>query len=376
MFLKPLWILMALAAVAAVVAVVVSAVHRRRQKTKNRTRVNAACGSSPRARVPIFAMMVAQAGSPTSGPDRALAALVGMYARAACPLRIFAGVAEYYGSASAPTLAARFAKASDASTMAFKVNDHLRVLRAPIAEFPGTLTALEQVQRFLYRGEAYVLVIRPDTVLAQDWDTSLLAALSAAPHRSVVSMRPPPMGTPGTLGTFLGVASAQPPSFASFSIKAPVEGQLPAAIPALAWSSRLSFSEGPLPLGDAGALVSAMDDDVAMTSRLLLSGWVLQHPVERVGTKASSDADADADANRNPGATGTFLLPPSVQAHLGLSQAHNLVSVRGRLGLVPAPNPAHELAAKIGSSGDVLSMLARIDSRQKVQHRNLGLLVP
>jgi hypothetical protein len=357
MLFKPLWIIGVLALLGVVASVIGTAIMKKKTKARNKDRASQACGTNPEARVPIFVMMVAVGDQHTSAAIKTLASV---YGNAACPLRVFTGLADYYDSGAshaACALAAKFAKFADASTIPFKVGDNVRALRVPVAEFPGSLVALEQVQRFLYRGEVYILLVEPGVVLAAQWDVTLMLAIEAAPGRSVVSMRPPPPGTPGTVGTYLAVATARFPRFVAFNMKTPVEGELPPVVPALGWSSALSFSKGPLPLGDAAAMVSSgVGPDMAMTARMLLTGWVLQHPCARVATMIPAPAPETAFASTSA------MLHPAVAEHLGLDMVHDTVSARGRLGLVPGKNPPSELAAKVGSSGDVLSMLSRIET--------------
>lgn len=347
---KPLGIVGIVAALLIIGVLITTAIQRRRAKGKNKQRVNAACGDSPSARVPVFVMIVS-----TDNDGAALQTLLSVFAQAACPLRVFAGVAEYFAPGIVKPLPHRFTQAAESSTMPFKLGDHVRALRAPMDEYPGHLIALEQVQRFLYRGEPYVLIATPGVVLSPGWDTMLVQAMDAAPSRAVLSMHPPPPTTPGKLGTFLGVASHHP-TFASYAIKDPVEGGLPATIPALAWSSRLSFSRGPLPLANAGELAG----DAGMTARLLHSGWTLLHPTARPASQKDGPAARESPT--------PLSLPFDIAEHLGISVASQTVSARGRLGLVPPPNTPAEMTAKVGPQGDVLSMLSRIEvQRQQKQ---------
>jgi hypothetical protein len=153
---KPLGIVGIVAALLIIGVLITTAIQRRRAKGKNKQRVNAACGDSPSARVPVFVMIVS-----TDNDGAALQTLLSVFAQAACPLRVFAGVAEYFAPGIVKPLPHRFTQAAESSTMPFKLGDHVRALRAPMDEYPGHLIALEQVQRFLYRGEPYVLIATP-----------------------------------------------------------------------------------------------------------------------------------------------------------------------------------------------------------------------
>lgn len=358
---KPVWILAIVAGLVIVGALVGASLFRRRAKVRNKKKVNDACGASPDARVPVFVMLQAAGHADATAT---LQTLLSLFANAHCPLRVFVGLAEYTDAGTDnERLPARFARAAEASTMPFRLADHVRALHAPLHEHPGHWVAVEQVQRYLYRAEPFVLLVAPGVLMLPQWDTHLVAALQDAPPKTVLTCNPPPVGTPGTLGTFQAIGSATP-TFVTFSIRAPVEGALPKSIPALSWCSRMSFTRGPLPLGDAAALVQ--DPDAAMTCRLLVTGWVLHHPTARV---AVGDRQLSPSPSPSP-LPPRILLAPAVAHHLGIDQHLGTVSARGRLGLVPAPNPAYELTAKVGSSGDVLSMLSRLEVA--VQKKNLA----
>lgn len=351
-------------------------------RARNRAVATAACGASAAARVPIFVCLVAV------GPAQAEAALrtmVSLFAGAACPLRVYIGVAEYTDGAgttagAAPNLGERFLAASKRTPLPFALGDHVRVLRAPLAEFQGVNVAREQVQRFLYHAEKYVLVLAAGALVVSQWDVTLPAALAHAAagltvpdqplkRRVALTARLPPPTTPGTMGTYLGVHTARP-TFVSFSLRAPASGEAPPSVPALAWSGQLSFSEGPLPLAGGASLACASDDDAVMTGRLWNLGWALAHPSGRAATLSAADA---ALLESSPGCSPDFRpelqLAPSVLHALGIGPTGS-VTHRGRLGLVPGPNTAAELALKVGSTGDVLSMLSRIELQQRGSRRS------
>ena len=357
----------------------------RAARTRNRAVATAACGASASARVPIFVSIVA------AGPlqaDAALRTMVSAMGSATCPLRVYIGVAEYSDPTAPPTTAAgknladRFVHAAKQAAVPFELGDHVRILRAPLAEFAGVNVAREQVQRFLYHAEKYVLLLHPGVQLATGWDTTLPDALAHATRRAqegttgalqrrvVLSSRPPPATTPGTLGTFLGVHTARP-TFVSFPMRAPAGGTAAPSVPALAWSGQLSFCEGPLPLAGGAPLFDPAEDDAVMTSRLLTLGWVLAHPTARVASLTLGEGppegrEGGASRLASPWGAPGPALAPEVRRLLGISD-DNTVTHRGRLGLVPGPNCKDELAVKVGSTGDVLSMLSRIELQQRRQ---------
>jgi hypothetical protein len=375
-------------------------------KARNRSRVaaKAACAASPAARQPVFVMVVARGNAESAAAVRAL---VAAFERATCPLRVYAGVAEYVDSAHGiGPFVRRFESAAKSSTIPFKLLDHIRVLRAPVQEFEGYAVAREQVQRFLYRGEPYVVTLGATVVVQQGWDAALQAAVSELPPRSVVTAIPArtapdnlrvlqlldaapgapapvtPAGTPGaaasTMGTFLAVArcgEATGATLAAYPMRVPMGTDavsiLPRTVRALAWSPELSMCRGPMPLGSFSAAASGGNgaaggaesdtttEAVAVTGTLVDLGWTLHHPtgvvaatVPALGVPPNTNTAAPAAVSRLSGAA---------QRYLGLRLGAGSVENRARLGLAPGPNAAEEVAVKIGSVGDVLSTLSRIE---------------
>jgi hypothetical protein len=347
---------------------------RRAARTKNRAAATLTCGSSPGARVPIFVSIVAVGDAQVAA---ALRSIHQAFVAAACPLRVYIGVAEYSDESSqSRNVGERFVATAKSSAIPFELGDHVRVLRAPQREFAGFNVAREQLQRFLYHAETFVAVVGPGCMLAKDWDMSLPAALAFAarkyPTKKIVLSGHPALPTsPGTLGTFLALASGRP-TFMGLPFRMPPDEDPPLAVPALAWTGRLSFCEGPLPLAGAAAVDSHADDDVFMTARLMALDWQLMHFVKRVGTMSAADERAlkfeQDDQPPSLVQIGQQLpLPASVASALGLLGSK--VTHRGRLGLVAGTNSKEELALKVGTTGDVLSMLSRIEVQSRVQSR-------
>jgi hypothetical protein len=348
-----------------------SAITRAKARAANVRAAKAACGSSPAARQPVFVMMVVP--GPEAEPA-AMQSLVAAFENAACPLRVVVGVAEYTAPDSVlQPLAARFAAAAKASAMPFQLAHHLRVLQAPVTEFPGAAAAREQVQRFLYHGEPYVATIEPGVLLAKGWDKTLQAALAGLPPRSVLTAMPARAGTPAAaspLGTFTGVTAGLPVvAFAGYAMKVPTGvgavANLPAVVPAVAWSPQVSFSAGPLPLVGSTQDSSPTDasEAVQVTCRLVDLQWGLFHPTARVAVARPVDGPALTAATAATPARDWRVSPAAAWA-LGLA-GDGGVEARARLGLVPGPNPPAEVAVKVGSTGDVLSVLARLDADTK-----------
>jgi hypothetical protein len=376
-------LLLAVAAlgVAAAVTAVVRSVRTAAKRRSNQARATAACGAAACNRLPIFVMLVAKG---TLQTKLALDTLLRVFSSALCPLRVYVGIAEYSDAARVPkNLAERFVAGSKHAAVPFELGDHVRIVRAPEHEFPGLLTAREQLQRYLYHAEKYVLVLTPGVHLVHNWDSVLVQALGAHGARTVVTCHPaegpaPDVASPPAMGTFIAVASPRP-EFASYAMKQPpAQGQLPDTVPALGWSGHLSFSEGPLPLvgavrgvlhagdgdGDGDADNDA-DGDVLLTARLLQLQWTLMHPTTRVATRAFASCRRSGAGSKS--AAPPLALAPAVLEYLGVHATGpqtQQVTNRGRLGLVPAHlTTAAEVAVKVGSTSDVLSMLCRLDAK-------------
>lgn len=348
---KALVAVLALLVGALLVAGIVNFVQRRRTRAKNKEVATQRCGAAPENRRPIFIMMVCVGDAEC---DAGLRTLISAFANATCPLRLTAGVAEYATPRpSRKPLAERFTVQCDTTTVPFQLGHHVKVLAAPQPEFPGRNIALEQVQRYLYHDERYVCVLAPGTVLAPEWDATLVRALGEGDTATVVTARPGPPSA--KLGTYTAVTHPRP-SFGTYALKLPADEVVPDTVPALAWSAALSFSQGPLPFGGPASPADADAQDAFMTARLLLANWRFEHPCARVATRGTAPPDAHA---------GAVALPPAVCEYLGVTPDGGGVRARGRLGLLPAPNSAAELALKIGSAGDVLSTLARIETAQR-----------
>jgi hypothetical protein len=368
------WVLIAAAVTFVVLGslAVVRVVRTKAARVRNRAAATAACRSSPDMRVPIFVCLVAVGPEQATG---ALRTLLSLFTAATCPLRVTVGVAEYTDGPG-PNIAERFVAAAKRAPVPFQLGDNVRILRAPTHEFLGFNVAREQVQRFLYHAETYMGVLAAGALLVPGWDAALVKALThatataASAGPTVLTTRLAPATVPGTLGTFVGVGSGRP-SLVTYAMKAPASGEAAPSVPALAWSAALSFSQGPLPLAGGRGTLCADDDDVFMTARLVSLGWTLAHPTARIATLAAAlppAAPATTVADSEHGDTltlGTVALDA-----LGV-RLDRTVTHRGRLGLVQPPaggsNSKDELAVKVGSTADVLSVLSRIDLQQRDQ---------
>jgi hypothetical protein len=194
----------------------------------------------------------------------------------------------------------------------------------------------------------------------------------------------PTMHGADAMGSFVAVArcgDATGVTLAPYAMRVPMGtdavSMLPRTVRALVWSPELSMCKGPMPLigggssGSHGTSLAAVSvfaataetdttsEAVGTTGMLVDLGWTLHHPT---GVVASTVPAFGVPPSTNTALPATVSrLSGSAQRFLGLRLGAGSVENRARLGLAPAPNPTEEVAVKIGSVGDVLSTLSRIE---------------
>jgi hypothetical protein len=412
------WVLVGVGVLAVlfVVGLVVQAVSRQVARRRERRRVVAACDVDTAANS-IFVTLVA---SGPSGAADAADTNASAFANATCPLRVFVGVCEFYNGAEgdAPTAVALYdarARAPLTSSTPFRLGDHVRTLRIPAAEARGAFAARSQLERFLYRNEAYVLSVACPARFARGWDAALIAALAALPASGTAVLTAPllpPDGATTTTtaatspsihnpGTF--TATDDPPPRSALGVHrlphsrgAPMRSLAApsgagagagaafdvASVPATAWAADLSFSRGarvervPYPRdGIAGVHADSLED-LYMTTALLSAGWTLWHPAVQVAARVAPVEEAvtePLDVQQGPaewaatvaattalvGAIRRMVGFPAVMNRMGVD-ADGSVSARGRMGLTPTASP-DEKDAKVGSTDAYLSVLSRME---------------
>jgi hypothetical protein len=151
-------------------------------------------------------------------------------------------------------------------------------------------------------------------------------------------------------------------------------------VPALAWSSTFSFAPSArlkeLPYERHPDThpdgMDAVVHDTYMTVRLLQAGWLLRHPTGAVvgwmrdgdvaptgyGSPKWRQAMQGVNRGRAAGAVCAYMGIVSTAA----TQVH--LSARARLGLTPDADEA-ELIAKVGSMGEYLSVLSRLELQKQ-----------
>ena len=307
------------------------------------------------------------------------------------------------------------------------VSAHVRVLRIPAAQYKGGFAAREQLLRYLYRGETNVMCLACPAVLTPRWDVKLntaLAQLEARHIRGAVLTTKPALAPRPVLASGLGAlqaalanASTKPTyvavegrgspllctsasSFAAPRARAYAwKGTSTAPTPALMWSHAFSFSRAhgrravlPLPLPRG---VSGNEDvmDWVVSFLLFTERRPLLHPHFPVAFALNfANVNVNADTNVKTAApeTDVMLSDPQQIAAMARARARALLlehfhrrvddarafysavgvnttsgwpSARSRLGLtLGAEN--EEIAAKIGSLSDYMSLLARVDLKK------------
>lgn len=323
------------------------------KRKQNRKRALEACKDKKES---IFVMVI-------SYKDAVAAARVMMsiFGQANCPLRVYIGLYEFYEDPSlTPAVDVYENLVNSSSSVAFSMQDHIRVLRAPASEYKSSALVREQLQRYLYRNETYVLCLgHAYFTLANNWDTYLVGTynLHKSPWPVVLTTIPERSnGTPSTqnTGTFVGVGGfkARFPKLVAYKIQKKVFANV--CIPALSWSASMSFSKGPLPYPNARDISFAGDaEDFVMTERLLRHRWQVVHPAKEVMYELKTRKLLPIVTQT---ATDIALHP-----RLGTDPIRKTVSSRGRTGLLPGPNKTLEIDAKLGSVGEYINMLSRVE---------------
>ena len=357
------------------VSLAVSRFVTRLKRARNKRRALAACENKQET---IFVMLVAykDAGS-------AAQTLFSLFSKADCPLRVYVGLYEYFDDHNPMSAMSVFdSMVKKSADVAFSMQDHVRVLRAPASEFKNAAVAREQVQRFLYRDETFTLCLgRMGCVaVSETWDTYLVAAhgaaslkdkdrtgtVSSAVLTTVLETTVIGSGEPGVghAGTFVGMGDFYGPfpRLLAYRIKHGVSTNVP--VPALAWSASFSFTRGALPYPGHREMNFSVDtEDIIMTFKLLERGSSIWHPTKQIACNVGVVHPALSLSSTSSLSLSRVPYCDRLLAALGVDVFAKSVTARGRLGLLPSPNKQAEINAKIGSAGDLLSLLSRLESK-------------
>jgi hypothetical protein len=354
--------------VAAAAGVAISTSYK---KKKERRRIQTACAASESAQT-TFVVLVS-----LDNPKGAAATIQSLFERAHCPLRVYVGLVEIYGPHSQTTTLEEYEAGVRFSKAPFCLKDHVRVLKIPLSEHRGVVSAYEHAERYLYKNETFVVTMQPHTDLVPQWELLCISALSQ--QEKLNRTRHQPMVLTTVLATEPGSGAQPDPkvpgTYCAFTprgklVAYPLKKLLPAVptLPAVAWSSSFSFTTGvrvaavpynAVPDGKPTGLDMAAHD-MYMTLKLQNYKWQLLHPAFTVGVvRKGLPANAQGSSVwyqqllKAAGGTGSgwFKVVDGLLPR---------VSARAQLGLSPTPS-TDEVNAKLGSMGELYSMLSRLE---------------
>lgn len=214
------------------------------------------------------------------------------FEKARCPLRIFIGVCQQNHSNDLDTLAQYEILAKKKGTSGI-FHDNLRVLRMDCNEAKGPMYARALIEKELYRGEKYYLIIDSHTCFSKDWDVHAIAQLEscrAYSNKPVLTMYPDDFST-RSKSTF--TSETELPGYLRFkkinqiSQLPEIEGPSmirnpPRCFPSLFWAACFSFSyakemmhEVPY---DPYCPYVFQGEEISMAARLFTHGWDLFSP--------------------------------------------------------------------------------------------------
>jgi hypothetical protein len=312
----------------------------------------------------IFVMLVSVKDA--VGAARTMASI---FAQAACPLRVYIGLYEFHDTTvlyNSTAMGMYESLANASADVPFSMQDHIRVLRAPVSEFKSAVVAREQLQRFLYRSEVFVLSLNQGCTMAEGWDTYFIQLYGPTTNKLALTTIPERAHRTAKItnpGTFVGVGGFKHdfPRLLAYRMKYDhLTSNANVLVPAIAWSASLSFTRGPLPYAHSKDIDFSTDaEDLYITMQLLDRGWQLAHVPREVACMALNTAPYPVLA-----ATSARVLSTRHLSRFGANPWTKTITARARLGLVPAPNKHYEISIKVGSTGDFLSMLSRIEMKQ------------
>jgi hypothetical protein len=367
-----LWVIITLACVVVVVIVLLIVralvLARRRQSIERRLVTAEAAECAGQGDATIYVSVINDVGNTETGA----ATVLSLFREAECPLRVHVNVYDVVDTESTGRMAtppaftaAVLAQAKSAGFPMERLQQCLRVLQVPATLYRGRLPAREQLERFTYKDELYLMTLQPGAVMAPKWDSLIVGMWTAlGDPRAILTTRlavedaaagsngvSPPL--PTQPGTFVGFTTAFP-ALAAYKLRK--RTALQDAPPAVAWCSSLSF----VGKGRHDAfLIPALPDtaeDVAMWATLVRAGWTAwYHPVGtlavvRAGTGSGLTASTDV----------VPYLDPGVMRVLGVHPVTRQPTTRARVGLSASPK-TQEIEAKLGSMDDYVSLLSRVE---------------
>lgn len=358
---------------AIVIAFIVHAVVVRIKRRKEKKRIMNACDLGGKSDS-IFVTLVSFRNAKSAGET-----IHNIFKDAHCPLRVYIGLCEFYDPEDAKKAIEVYEELVKTSTTPFCLKDHIRVIRVPYHESKGGFAARDHLERFLYRSEHFVLSLDCPARIAKDWDKELIEMLEKCPgRRSILTTMPETRSgqdqpKPAEPGTFLAVHKfSQPPypvpRMAGFAMKKRVHD----VVPSVGWSSSFAFSRGErideVPYPRNIEFAENMHDFI-MSARLFARGWQFFHPPgqmafagyaptrrHRLEEDRIGEGLSKAKLFRD-----TSQLPKLDELLKRMGVTDSTISARGRMGLTSAAVDGLELDAKLGSRGNYLSLLSRLE---------------
>jgi len=373
-----------------VVAFVAAArwLRRKRVREAKRDETLRACASEP----PGETIFVCVASYRTVDAAHLLRSL---FARARCPSRVYVGLLHTSDPALGDTDVI-----GAYTTLAHKWNDplvltdHVRLLRQNLPRATGAYDSRRQVYAQLYRAERYVLQLRADAVVSDDWDRILIEELKACgSSRAVLSAIPPPYYVEERHAH--ATQDPAPPSFlcasTSDEMGLPVHtarvasGRPTKPMPSIAWSPLFSFARAEwtsvLPTKLSTQFLSKAAEALLVYQAMWTSGWDAYSPTKIPVYVAPEHVDRakpiqDAEhgsrvrelslqtnrmlwerlARRDPLLCGNERTVDDFLRHCGIKLDGRLATVSAKLGIREDAN-TDEILDKYGSMQEYTSSL-------------------
>ena len=395
-----LWVVVTLVCV--VVVVILVAIVRGLVLTRRKKAIEQAMDGATPPSDTIYVSII----NDVEDTDAGAGTVLSLFKDAEAPLRVHVNVYDVVDTEAgriatpSPFLLAVRARAKAAGFPIAKVEPNLRVLQVPGTLYRGRLPAREQLERYTFKDETYMMTIEPGATMVRKWDAALVNAYAAAsagpdgpdgPNRPgptpssysspilttklEVSADDAPTPSPDSPGTFVGFsAQAKFPALVAYKLREPQaadkgssKGPPPFTqnpnptktsppIPALAWCSSLTFTTGRRHKAFTIPPIPDAEEDSVMWTVLVRNGWTRWvHPARTVAVvKAEIRAGSTAGVD-------TLMVPEAAALKvLGLHEGSLQPSTRARVGLSASPT-LPEIVAKLGSMDEYASLLSRVE---------------
>jgi hypothetical protein len=341
----------------------------------------------------IFVSIINDTGSREHGASTVLS----LFREAKCPMRLRVNVYDIIAANSVstppPLLDALRASGRGLGYPMDKLLHLVRVLQVPATLYRGPLAAREQLERFTYTNEVYMMTIQAGAVVAPGWDELCVKCLGSAvgprPYlttRLEVLGEPFPRADPKLPGTYVAFTpeSARAGRVVAYKLRrfkatgtemgpgpglglglglglgrgtGPRPGFTP-PVPAVAWSSSFSFTTGARAKAFKIPVLADTNEDAAMWGVLVQHGWTnwfhTQFTVAVVPAAAAAVSAKVGAGLRTPPLSG-----PTLKT-LGLNLLTLAPTTRARVGLTARPT-VDEIDIKLGSMDEYASLVSRVE---------------